>query len=58
MQVQAACQVPWLEEVILDFLEVHGLKEAVSLVKQAGNSWVAERQDYAAMALARAAGPS
>ena len=36
MQVQAACQVPWLEEVILDFLEVHGLKEAVSLVKQAG----------------------
>ena len=35
-QVQAACQVSWLEEVILDFLEVHGLKEAVSLVKQAG----------------------
>ncbi len=36
VQVQAACQISWLEEVILDFLEVHGLKEAVNLVKQAG----------------------
>ncbi len=40
VQVQAACQVPWLDDVILDFLEVHGLKEAVSLVKQAGKRCV------------------
>ena len=33
LQVEAACQVSWLSEVILDFLEVHGLKEAVGLVK-------------------------
>ena len=39
-QVQAACEVPWLSEVILDFLEVHGLKEAVGLVKQAGKRCV------------------
>ena len=36
MQVQAACQIEWLSDVILDFLEVHGLKEAVALVKQSG----------------------
>ena len=36
VQVQAACRVSWLEEVILDFLEVHGLREAVAMVKQAG----------------------
>ena len=35
-QADAACQVPWLEEVALDFLEVHGLREAVARVKQAG----------------------
>jgi hypothetical protein len=28
-QVEAACAVPWLQEVILDFLEVQGIKEAV-----------------------------
>lgn len=35
-QVQAALEVPWLEEVIVDFLEVHGLKEAVAAVRAAG----------------------
>lgn len=35
MQVEAACEVPWLEEVILDFLEVHGLRKAVAAVKAA-----------------------
>jgi len=35
-QVEAALKVPWLQEVILDFLEVHGLKEAVAAVKAAG----------------------
>ena len=40
MQVEAACRVPWLKEVILDFLEVHGLKEAVGLVKAAGKKCI------------------
>ena len=40
MQVEAACRVPWLNEVILDFLEVHGLKEAVGLVKAAGKKCI------------------
>jgi hypothetical protein len=35
-QVHAACKLPWLEEVILDFLEVQGLKEACAAVRQAG----------------------
>jgi hypothetical protein len=35
-QVSAALAIPWLQEVILDFLEVHGLKEAVAAVKGAG----------------------
>jgi len=35
-QADAACQVPWQKEVALDFLEVHGLREAVARVKQAG----------------------
>jgi hypothetical protein len=26
-------QVPWLTEIILDFLEVHGLKQAVEQVR-------------------------
>eukprot|EP00878_Enallax_costatus_P036252 GHUV01040652.1.p1 GENE.GHUV01040652.1~~GHUV01040652.1.p1 ORF type:complete len:219 (+),score=71.18 GHUV01040652.1:243-899(+) len=39
-QVQAALKVPWLEEVIVDFLEVHGLKEAVAAVKAAGKQVV------------------
>ncbi|CAL8464366.1 g3901 [Coccomyxa elongata] len=34
-QVEAACAVPWLKEVILDFLEVHGLRQAVALVRDA-----------------------
>lgn len=29
-------QVPWLGEIVLDFLEVQGLKEAVELVRRAG----------------------
>ena len=40
MQAEAACRVPWLKEVILDFLEVHGLKEAVGLVKAAGKKCI------------------
>ena len=36
--MQAACQIEWLRDVILDFLEVHGLKEAVALVKQSGKT--------------------
>lgn len=35
MQVEAACHIPWLQEVILDFLEVHGLRKAVAAVKAA-----------------------
>jgi len=35
-QVDAALQVPWLREVVLDFLEVHGLKEACEAVRHAG----------------------
>lgn len=35
-QVDAAIQVPWLIEIVLDFLEVHGLKEACEAVRQAG----------------------
>jgi collagenase-like PrtC family protease len=35
-QVDAAIQVPWLTEIVLDFLEVHGLKEACAAVKESG----------------------
>ena len=35
-QVEAALEVQWLEEVILDFLEVQGLQEAVTAVRAAG----------------------
>lgn len=35
-QVDAALRVPWLDELVLDFLEVHGLKEAVASVRAAG----------------------
>jgi len=35
-QVAAAMEVPWLEEVVLDFLEVHGLQLAVQQVQAAG----------------------
>jgi collagenase-like PrtC family protease len=34
--VQAALEVDWLEEVIVDFLEVQGLQEAVAAVRAAG----------------------
>lgn len=33
-QVDAAVQVPWLKEVVVDFLEVQGLKEAVAAVSR------------------------
>ncbi|GLI60382.1 hypothetical protein VaNZ11_002388 [Volvox africanus] len=35
-QVDAALQVPWLREVIVDFLEVLGLKEAVAAIRASG----------------------
>lgn len=35
-QVDAALALRWLPEVILDFLEVHGLREAVAAVQAAG----------------------
>jgi len=35
-QVEAAIQVPWLKEVAVDFLEVHGLQNAVKSIKAAG----------------------
>lgn len=36
MQVEAALEVPWLEEIVLDFLEVHGLQEWVRRVQDRG----------------------
>jgi hypothetical protein len=39
-QVQAALQLPWLDEIILDFLEAHGLKQAVAAVQDAGRQAV------------------
>ena len=39
-QVAAACEVEWLEEVVLDFLEVHGLRESVQAVRRAKKSVV------------------
>ena len=39
-QVDAAVQVPWLTEVGLDFLEVHGLQAAVQRVQAAGKKAV------------------
>ncbi|KAL4437803.1 hypothetical protein ABPG77_005715 [Micractinium sp. CCAP 211/92] len=35
-QVEAALALPWLQEIVLDFLEVHGLKEACGAVRAAG----------------------
>ncbi|GIL60544.1 hypothetical protein Vafri_15096 [Volvox africanus] len=35
-QVDAALRVPWLREVIVDFLEVLGLKEAVAAIRASG----------------------
>lgn len=40
VQVEAACRVPWLQEIILEFLEVHGLRQAVALVKGAAKRCV------------------
>ena len=39
-QVHAALRCDWLEEVIVDFLEVHGLKDAVNAVQAAGRRCV------------------
>ncbi|KAK9904967.1 hypothetical protein WJX75_006604 [Coccomyxa subellipsoidea] len=39
-QVEAACRVPWLQEIILEFLEVHGLRQAVALVRGAAKRCV------------------
>ena len=49
MQVQAACRLDWLGDVILDFLEVHGLKEAVALVKTSGKKCTVCTPRYALM---------
>ena len=38
--MEAACALPWLEEVILDFLEVHGLRAACAAVRAAGKRLV------------------
>lgn len=35
-QAEAALAVPWVEEIVLDFLEVHGLPECVGRVREAG----------------------
>lgn len=39
-QVAEVVQLPWLTEVVLDFLEAHGLREAVQLVQRAGKKCV------------------
>lgn len=33
-QVSAACLVPWVEEIYLDFLEIHGVREKVNEIKR------------------------
>ena len=35
LQVTAACGIPYITEITLDFLEVHGLREAVQEIKKA-----------------------
>jgi hypothetical protein len=35
LQVAAACSLPYIQEITLDFLEVHGLREAVQEIKNA-----------------------
>ena len=35
LQVTAACGLPYIQEITLDFLEVHGLREAVQEIKNA-----------------------
>ena len=32
-QVKASIKIPWVKEILLDFLEIHGLRESVELVK-------------------------
>ena len=39
-QAEAALLVPWLEEITLDFLEVHGLRDAVKAVRASGRRCV------------------
>ena len=39
-QAEAAMNIPWLNEIILDFLEVHGLQDVVNLVKASGRNVV------------------
>lgn len=39
-QVTAACAIEWLDEIILDFLEVHGIRDAVRQVQAAGKTAV------------------
>ena len=39
-QVEAAVGIAWLEEIIVDFLEVHGLRSACDMVKAAGKRLV------------------
>lgn len=39
-QVEAACQIDGLDEIIVDFLEVHGLKDACTQVQQSGKKLV------------------
>ncbi len=33
-QVSAACLVPWVQEIYLDFLEIHGVREKVNEIKR------------------------
>jgi putative protease len=39
-QAEAALEVDWLDEIVLDFLEVHGLQAAVDAVRASGRSAV------------------
>ena len=39
-QAEAALTIPWLTEVVLDFLEVHGLQDAVRAVQASGRAAV------------------
>lgn len=39
-QVTAACNIDWLGEIVLDFLEVHGIRDAVRQVQAAGKTAV------------------
>lgn len=39
-QVEAALRIDWLDEIVVDFLEVHGLKQACEAVRAAGRRLV------------------